>query len=192
MTAFAIRPARAEDLDRLLGLAEDFYAEDGHVLTDDGRRALTGIVAGEPAARAWIFELKGRMIGYGVVTVGFSVEHGGRDGFLDDFYLVPEARGRGLGRRALEFLVEEARKLGIRILHLEVEAGNDRAEGLYRRAGFRESGRRLMSKRLVWPFETGDTSNQASRSGENRAHGQPLRLEACVSATVAALCRTAA
>ncbi|HXV24547.1 MAG TPA: GNAT family N-acetyltransferase [Alphaproteobacteria bacterium] len=149
MTALAIRPARAEDLDRLLGFAEDFYAEDGHVLTDDGRRALTGIVAGEPAARAWVFELEGRMVGYGVVTVGFSVEHGGRDGFLDDFYLAPKARGRGLGRRALEFLVEEARKLGIRVLHLEVETGNERALGLYRRSGFREDGRRLMSKRLV-------------------------------------------
>ncbi len=149
MTAFTIRPARAEGLDRLLDLAEDFHAEDGHVLTSEGRRALCEIVAGEPAARAWVFVLEGGVVGYGVVTLGFSVEHGGRDGFLDDFYLVPEARDRGLGRQALDFLEEEARKLGIRVLHLEVEAGNERAVGLYRRSGFHENGRRLMSKRLV-------------------------------------------
>ena len=52
----------------------------------------------------------------------YSVEHGGRDGFLDDFYLAPEARGRGLGRQALEALEREAQALGIRVLHLEVEA----------------------------------------------------------------------
>ena len=75
--------------------------------------------------------------------------HGGRDGFLDDFYLAPEARGRGLGRQALEALEREAQALGIRVLHLEVEGGNRRAEGLYRRSGFRDTGRRLMSKRLA-------------------------------------------
>ena len=46
-------------------------------------------------------------------------------------------------------LEAEALKLGIRVLHLEVEVGNRRAEGLYRRSGFGENGRRLMSKRLV-------------------------------------------
>ena len=149
MTRFAVRPADAGDLDILLALAEAFHAEDGHALDEGGRGALAAIAAGEPLARAWLFELEGRAVGYGVLTLGFSVEYGGRDGFLDDFYLAPDARGRGLGRQALAFLEAEARALGIRVLHLEVEAGNGRAETLYRRSGFRDNGRRLMSKRLV-------------------------------------------
>lgn len=149
MTRFAIRPARPGDLDAILTMAERFHAEDGHPIDEDGRRALAAILAGGPAARAWICKLDGRPVGYGVLTIGFSVEHGGRDGFLDDLYLAPEARGKGLGRRTLDFLEGEARRLAIRVLHLEVEPGNSAAGELYRRRGFRENGRRLMSKRLV-------------------------------------------
>ncbi|MGH6933051.1 MAG: GNAT family N-acetyltransferase [Dongiaceae bacterium] len=133
----------------MLELAVAFHAEDGHVLDERGRRALAAIVAGEPMARAWLIEADGRAIGYGVVTLGFSVEHGGRDGFLDDLYLAPEARGRGLGRQALEFLEGEALQLGIGVLHLEVGRDNARAQALYEASGFRENGRRLMSKRLA-------------------------------------------
>lgn len=151
MDPLTVRLASPNDLDTLLALAQAFHAEDGHVLDLGGRQALAAIVAGEPMARAWVFELDGRAIGYGVVTLGFSVEHGGRDGFLDDLYLAPEARGRGLGRRAMEFLEGEALRLGIRVLHLEVGRDNARAGALYEGRGFRENGRRLMSKRLTSP-----------------------------------------
>ncbi len=149
MDPLTFRLVGTSDLNALLALAQAFHAEDGHVLDPDGRRALAVIVAGEPMARAWLFELDGRAVGYGVVTLGFSVEHGGRDGFLDDLYLAPEARGRGLGRRAMEFLEGEALRLGIRVLHLEVGHDNARAEALYEGRGFRANGRRLMSKRLA-------------------------------------------
>jgi ribosomal protein S18 acetylase RimI-like enzyme len=149
VTRFAVRPADAGDLDTLLALAEAFHAEDGHALDEGGRGALAAIAAGEPLARAWLFELEGRAVGYGVLTLGFSVEYGGRDGFIDDLYLAPVARGRGLGRQAMAFLEAQARELGIKALHLEVGTENARALGLYRRSGFRDNGRRLMCKRLV-------------------------------------------
>jgi ribosomal protein S18 acetylase RimI-like enzyme len=88
-------------------------------------------------------------VGYLVLTIGFSIEHGGRDGFIDDLYLIPEARGAGGGKALLDFAIAEARRLGIRTLHLEVEAENAAATGLYRKRGFAENGRRLMSIRLA-------------------------------------------
>jgi ribosomal protein S18 acetylase RimI-like enzyme len=88
------------------------------------------------------------MIGYLVLTLGYSIEHGGRDGFIDDLYLVPKARGGGRGRRVLAFALAEAAALGIQTLHLEVEIDNERARRVYRAAGFVENNRRLMSKRL--------------------------------------------
>ena len=149
MKPLEIRPVGPGDLEILTRLAEEFHAEDGHVLDAGGRRALAAIAAGEPLARAWLFELEGRAVGYGVLTLGYSVEYGGRDGFIDDLYLAPEARGRGFGRQAMGFLEAEARVLGIQALHLEVGAENARALALYRHSGFRDTGRRLMSKRLV-------------------------------------------
>jgi ribosomal protein S18 acetylase RimI-like enzyme len=73
-----------------------------------------------------------------VITLGYSIEYGERDGFIDDFYLVPELRGRGVGRRLLAFALDRARELGIEMLHLEVEQGNGTAQGLYRARGSRK------------------------------------------------------
>ena len=47
-----------------------------------------------------------------VLTLGYSVEHGGGDGFVDDLYLIPSARGSGAGAAVLDFALEQARLLG--------------------------------------------------------------------------------
>ena len=60
---------------------------------------------------------------------------------------VTAQRGRGLGGRALELVEAEARRLAVRRLFLEVEHGN-RALNLYRRAGYVDRRRFLMSKSL--------------------------------------------
>ena len=90
-------------------------------------------------------------LGYLVLTLGYSVEYGGRDGFIDDLYLAPGLRGRGVGTRLLAFALERAAALGIGTLHLEAEAGNADAGRLYRAAGFEETGRRLMRRRIQPP-----------------------------------------
>ena len=136
------------EADVLVGLARAFHQEDGHRLSAAGEGALHAIAEGEPLARCWLIRLAEETIGYLVLTLGYSVEHGGRDGFIDDLYVIDAARGRGVGAAALEFAVAEATELGIRTLHLEAEPENERAIGLYRRRGFKENGRRLMSLRL--------------------------------------------
>jgi ribosomal protein S18 acetylase RimI-like enzyme len=138
----------AREADVLVSLARAFHEEDGHRLSTAGERALHAIAEGEPLARCWLIRLAEETIGYVVLTLGYSVEHGGRDGFIDDLYVIDAARGRGIGAAALEFAVAEATELGIRTLHLEAAPENERAIGLYRRRGFMENGRRLMSLRL--------------------------------------------
>jgi ribosomal protein S18 acetylase RimI-like enzyme len=44
-----------------------------------------------------------------------------------------------------------ARELGVQALHLEVDPGNDPALELYRRTGYEDHRRHLMTKRLVSP-----------------------------------------
>ncbi len=137
----------ARDVERLLALARAFHAEDGHPLVDRGEAALS-MLPDEPMARCWLIRERGSIIGYVVLTLGYSIEYGGRDAFIDDLYLAPEARGRGVGTQVMNFVEEQAVALGVQALHLEVEVRNRRAQNLYRRSGFTESGRRLLSKRL--------------------------------------------
>jgi GNAT superfamily N-acetyltransferase len=41
-------------------------------------------------------------LGYIVLAFGFSFETGGRNAFIDELYVAPEHRGKGIARRARE------------------------------------------------------------------------------------------
>ncbi|WP_434344893.1 GNAT family N-acetyltransferase [Myxococcus virescens] len=56
-------------------------------------------------------------------------------------YVAPEVRSRGVGRRLLTALIDEARKMGgLKCLLLAVSVGNAPAHALYRSLGFRTYG----------------------------------------------------
>ena len=138
----------AADLPLLEQFVRAYYLEDGHTFREDRQpAALVALVEGEPCGRGWLIRLGARPVGYVVLTWAFSVEAGGREACVDEFYLVPEVRNRGLGSRALALVEAEARNLAVRRIFLEVERHN-RVIGLYRRAGYADHDRFLMSKFL--------------------------------------------
>jgi GNAT superfamily N-acetyltransferase len=55
---------------------------------------------------------------------------------LAGMYVVPEVRGRGLGRALMEQAVDAAAAWGVSDVGLAVTVGNDTARALYARAGF--------------------------------------------------------
>jgi ribosomal protein S18 acetylase RimI-like enzyme len=130
-------------------LAREYLAESGETF-DAGRhgRAIDMLIAGDPVGRGWLIEMDGRVQGYIVVCLGFSVEYGGYDSFIDEFYVRPAFRRQGLGRAALAHAERYLRDHGVRTIHLEVDRRNDAARGLYRRLGFVDHARLLMSKDL--------------------------------------------
>jgi ribosomal protein S18 acetylase RimI-like enzyme len=86
-----------------------------------------------------------------IVTFGYSIEFGGRDAFLDELFISPDARGRGLGTRALEVAAQACREAGILAVRLEVDRGNTGAQRLYRAHGFVDHDRYLMTRWLSRP-----------------------------------------
>ncbi len=56
--------------------------------------------------------------------------------------ILPEALGKGYAGPLLAHHLDGLSRQGVRKVHLEVEEGNAPAISLYRRAGFRETGRR--------------------------------------------------
>jgi ribosomal protein S18 acetylase RimI-like enzyme len=144
-----IRPATPLDLEAVLALHRDFFAEEGYPFREEESRANLGRLLEEPGlGRVFVMDEDGTAVGYLVLTFGFSLEFGGRDGLVDELYVSPEHRGRGLGTRALEVASAACREQGIRAVHLHVERSKEGAQALYRRAGFVAHRRDIMTKRI--------------------------------------------
>jgi diamine N-acetyltransferase len=141
--------AGGADVPALVVMMREFYAHEG-LSFDEGaaRAALSGLLDDESRGRVWLIALDGVAVGYAVLTFGYSLEFRGRDAFVDELYLRAEARGRGVGRRALQLMEQTCQALGVRALHLEVERANARAQAVYRQAGFLDHDRYLMTKWL--------------------------------------------
>ena len=71
-----------------------------------------------------------------------SLYTGALDAYLEELYVVPERRGRGLGRALLEAAMEHARERGAARIDLNTSEDDVAARGLYESAGFtnREGG----------------------------------------------------
>jgi GNAT superfamily N-acetyltransferase len=112
------------------------------------RDELSRFLASPELGQAWIFFDGETPAGYIVLTYGYSFEYLGRDAFIDELYVEPAYRRQGIGRRAMQFIEERALGMGVNAIHLEVDDGNDPAEELYRRAGYANNERFLMTKWL--------------------------------------------
>lgn len=146
----AFRDVTRAEVPVVVALMKRLYAHEGFAFDASvAASALDGLLARPDFGAAWLIEERGRGVGYVVLSVGYSLEYGGFDAFVDELFVEDESRGRGVGGRAIEFLVEECRRRGVRALHLEVERGNDRAARLYGRHGFGGADRRLMTRRIA-------------------------------------------
>jgi len=80
--------------------------------------------------------LNGRTVGVSVCQLNLISFQGSEALNLHDLYVIPSARGQGVGRRLLKHLICEARALGCPRMTLEVSATNDAGRALYRSCGF--------------------------------------------------------
>lgn len=150
---FSFCAAEPGDVEALLALQEVYYREDGYPFEREAaRRAFDALIAHAEWGRLWVVRdaraQPPAVSGYCALAFGFSLEYRGRDAFLDELYLAPAARGHGLGRAAVALVEAACRDAGVRALHLEVERDNAPARALYRRRGFAEHERLLMTRRL--------------------------------------------
>lgn len=137
--------AAIQDLDRLLPLVRAYH-EFEHIDSNeaDRRSALLRLLGDRDLGGIWLIYDNEQVAGYIALCRGFSIEFNGFDGFIDEFYLQPEFRGQGIGRRVLDAIRDEARDLQINALHLEVARDNERARRLYAAAGFEARDKYLL------------------------------------------------
>ena len=82
--------------------------------------------------------LKARLACQGDVALGFAIHQhhpstwvAGDDCYLEDLFVTPDARGKGIARTLIEDLIVLSRARGWRRLYWNTDAGNRRARALY-------------------------------------------------------------
>lgn len=147
------RLATLTDIDVLVRLLRQFYSEAAVSLSERAAsQAFESLLDDSRLGQVWVMEEDGHPAGFVVLTVSFSMEYGGLRGFVDDFYVSPPYRRRGLGHAALEEVKRLCRRRGVRALMVETGPDNEAAMSAYRSVGFVDSGRRLLSLPLADPL----------------------------------------
>jgi len=148
--AIDLRLATEPDLPVLLPMVAEYHQFEAIDSSAAGREsALRRLLAAPEFGAVWLVRVDDAMAGYIALCRGFSIEFDGFDAFIDEFFLLPGYRGRGVGSRVLELIRNEARRLDINALHLEVARDNEAARRLYRRAGFEAREKYLLMTALL-------------------------------------------
>lgn len=110
MPAASIRPARPDDAETIVGLIVELaryekLEHEAKATPDDVRRHLFGP---RPAAEALIAEVDGQPVGLALFFTNFSTFRGQPGIYLEDVFVQPDFRGRGIGKQLLKRLAELA------------------------------------------------------------------------------------
>jgi RimJ/RimL family protein N-acetyltransferase len=152
-----LRQATAEDVDAIAKVHVEGWrwGYRGHMpaalldgLSEERRAAMWRdlLAAPEPAARVWLAERDGRLIGFCATGPAQAPEETGAPGDppltaqITAIYLREEAAGTGVGRELLRHATEDLRERGFRAAVLWVLASNARARRFYEIAGWRPDG----------------------------------------------------
>ncbi|HLT84050.1 MAG TPA: ribosomal protein S18-alanine N-acetyltransferase [Phototrophicaceae bacterium] len=124
-----LRPLTEADLGRVLELEQELFGRGAWP------RAVYLTELTLPGRYYVAAERDGKLVGYAGIALGDDAE-------VMTIGVAAESRGQGVGAQLLADLLEQARAARSRHVFLEVRAGNDVAQRLYRRAGFEPIGTR--------------------------------------------------
>ncbi|MEA5444578.1 GNAT family N-acetyltransferase [Gammaproteobacteria bacterium AB-CW1] len=133
---YRIRLWTAEDRDAVVALLAQVLAEYGlNFEPEDADEDVVHVQKHymDRQGEFWLVEIDQRIVG----TAAFYPLHGRADvAEIRKMYLLPEARGQGLGRWLLDFLEDRARARGFKYARLETAAVLKEAIALYESAGY--------------------------------------------------------
>lgn len=136
-TALRVRPLEAPDIPVFLGLIEALARYERLDPPDPAarERLARDALTDPPRFRTLLAELDGRVVGYAVSFETYSTFLALPTWYLEDLFVLPEARGRGVGAALFRACAAEAVRLGCGRMEWQVLAWNDLAAGFYEHMG---------------------------------------------------------
>ncbi|EBA07354.1 GNAT family N-acetyltransferase [Sagittula stellata] len=142
--------ATADDLPKLLPMVAGFHAEmEFGTDAEHHRAAIQPLLDGSPHGAIWLIGPRRAPVGYIAITFGWSLEFGGLDAIVDEIYIRPAVRGRGMGGEAVHGIAMALKDAGVRALHLEVDREDDKAQTFYARNKFKARDGYIFMSRVL-------------------------------------------
>ena len=137
MPAATIRSATAADVPLVLQLIRELaaYEKLGHEVTATERDLRESLFSSPPSAEVVIAETDGGVAGYALFFHNYSTFLCKRGLYLEDLFVRPSFRGRGIGRLLLSHLAGIAVQRGCARFEWAVLDWNESAIGFYRSLG---------------------------------------------------------
>jgi len=149
METFSVALGMAADCGECARLLIDQLREHGIKASPDAlARVLKVAITDVERGFLMLARESGRVVGVAYVVTILSAEHCGLVAWLEELYVAPDCRHRGVGTALVTAVLEQAQKGGIVAVDLEIDSGHKRVISLYQRLGFR----RLERSRWVREF----------------------------------------
>ena len=148
MTSF--KPLEIIDISTITQMMQDFYAIDNYPIdVEVAKNLFQEFISNEHLGKSWLIYTENEIVGYIILTFIFSFEYGGKIAFVDELFIKENARGKGIGKEAIQFIQKEVPKLSLKLLYLEVEPHNENAQKLYLAHDFVIHNRKLMKYKVT-------------------------------------------
>ena len=125
-----IRRMRADDLDAVAAIEAATFARPW------SRQSFQQELERNVAARYLVAEKNGQVVGYAGAWIILDESH------ITNIAITEAERGKGIGRKLTEALMQYLSNLGASYATLEVRVSNERAQHLYKSLGFVSVGKR--------------------------------------------------
>lgn len=133
-----IRPMREEDLDEVIALEESVYP---YPWTRGIFHDCLSV-----GYSCWVIQQDEKIIAYVVMSIAAGEAH------ILTLVVDPEFQGQGYAKKILQHALDLARERNTESVYLEVRPTNERAIGLYQKAGFNE----IALRKGYYPAENGN------------------------------------
>jgi GNAT superfamily N-acetyltransferase len=145
-----LRAVLPQDTELLLEFMAGFNQEENIVFDAEVYRARVHAAFQCPQlVKIWLIAVESSPVGYAVLAFTFSFEFGGIQATIDEIYLQPAERRKGLGTLILQRLEQEASHAGAKTLWGDIADEKPGLTLFYERAGFDRYPYRPYSKPLM-------------------------------------------
>jgi GNAT superfamily N-acetyltransferase len=142
-----IKKSSKSEIDEILNLINGLY-DHNYIPFDEDKvhSALENLLDDGSLGHIWTVYDKDAIVGYFIVSLGYSLEHNGQIAIIDEMYIKKSHRNQGYGKAILGTIEDFCREHDVHNVALEVENHNIKAQVFFQLKGFQKLDRISMIK----------------------------------------------